>query len=115
MVCVAVVMCACAGFLLTLADIGKRRVVLHGPVGLKAFMDATGHFMVRCDARIIIIIIIIVITIIMVAMYSYRSLVWACQGRLPLVGAGGGRHGAGPAVTPAQRPGAGEWGHRAGG
>ena len=42
------------GMLLTMADCGKTAISIHGPVGLRALLRATSHFMRRDDLKIII-------------------------------------------------------------
>jgi len=42
------------GMLLTMADCGKTAISIHGPVGLRALLRATSHFMRREDLKIII-------------------------------------------------------------
>eukprot|EP00624_Nannochloropsis_granulata_P002597 evm.model.NODE_23078_length_13312_cov_30.534330.2 len=42
------------GMLLTMADCGKTVISIHGPVGLRALLRATSHFMRREDLKIII-------------------------------------------------------------
>ncbi|KAM3577138.1 hypothetical protein VYU27_001055 [Nannochloropsis oceanica] len=42
------------GMLLTMADCGKTAISIHGPVGLRALLRSTSHFMRREDLKIII-------------------------------------------------------------